>query len=70
MPHVFLGVNAANREGEVVEYFIGLMHPSGMKEKGCGRDGFKPGGIITREDPADKNPDQYYSGLDCHAYGI
>jgi len=33
MPHVFLGVNAPNSEGEVVENFIELLHPPGMKKK-------------------------------------
>ena len=63
MPHVFLSVNAPNNEGEVVEYFIELLHPPGMKEKGWTRDSFKPGDIITWEGPADKNPNRYYSGL-------
>lgn len=63
MPHVFLAVNAPNNEGEVVEYFIELLHPPGMKEKGWSRDSFKPGDLITWEGPADKDPNRYYSGL-------
>ncbi|MDA9909480.1 DUF6152 family protein [Gammaproteobacteria bacterium] len=63
MPHVFLGVNAPNSEGKVVEYFIELLHPPGMKEKGWSRDSFKPGDLITWEGAADKNPNRYYSGL-------
>lgn len=63
MPHVFLSVNAPNSEGKVVEYFIELLHPPGMKEKGWTRESLKPGDLITWEGPADKNPNRYYSGL-------
>jgi len=70
MPHVFFRVNAPNSEGKVVEYFIEMLHSPGMKEKGWNRDSFKPGDIIIWQGPADKNPDRYYSGLDCQAYGI
>lgn len=62
-PHVFIKANAPNREGEIVEYSIELLHPPAMQRRGWSSDSFKPGDTITWEGASDKNPDRYYSGL-------
>ena len=63
MPHVFLKVEAPNREGKIVEYTIELQNPPSMARKGWDSDTFKPGDRITWEGPHDRNKSRYYAGM-------
>lgn len=63
MPHVFLKVEAPNREGENVEYTIELQNPPFMTRQGWDSGSFKPGDRITWEGAHDKNKSRYYAGL-------
>ena len=63
MPHVFLKVEAPNREGEIVEYTIELQNPPSMTRNGWDSDTFKSGDRITWEGPHDKNKSRYYTGM-------
>ncbi|MBT6210044.1 MAG: hypothetical protein HOI35_08510 [Woeseia sp.] len=63
MPHVFIKAMAPNPKGEVVEYSIEMLHPSGMIQRGWNKQSLRPGDQITWEGPADKNPTRNFSGM-------
>jgi len=64
MPHVFIKLDGPNAQGELVEWTIELLHPSGMAERGWDQDSLKPGERIVWEGKRDIDPNRYYSGLD------
>lgn len=63
MPHVYIVIKAPNRQGDMVDHTVEMLHPPAMLQRGWKRDSFKLGDKITWEGAADKNPNRYYSGI-------
>jgi hypothetical protein len=63
MPHVFMKIDGADENGNVVEYTVELQHPPAMARVGWARDTWKPGDRIIWEGPHDKDPDRHYTGM-------
>ena len=63
MPHVFMKIDGADENGNVVEYTVELQHPPAMARIGWAKDTWKPGDRITWEGPHDKDPNRHYTGM-------
>ena len=63
MPHVFLKVKAPDKNGNVVEYSIEMLHPPAMAKRGWEKKSFAKGDLITWQGPHDYNELRHYTGL-------
>lgn len=63
MPHVFLKIEGADENGNVVEYTVELQHPPAMARVGWSKTTWQAGDRITWEGPHDKDPGRHYTGM-------
>lgn len=63
MPHVFLKIEAPDKDGNIVQYTVELQHPPAMARLGWNKTTWQPGDRITWEGPHDNNEDRHYTGM-------